>query len=197
MTLEDVERNNLEIVYKHYHNENWERGQGVWLVNSILITGSLIVGFQSFQLGAFEFPTALVSLVLIIIANFNQVTSDRVTSITYDTMQKIEEKLEISKLEELAPRRMYESKIRKSKWYPVRSITPYFLYDFLIGCYLFVLFNKLSSSIIINIELSFLVFIIIFRINFGIQNQHKITDGIAQKKENREKIMMFLLFWKR
>ena len=41
------ERENLIIEYKHMHDDNWQRGHGIWLVNSILITGSLIVAFQS------------------------------------------------------------------------------------------------------------------------------------------------------
>lgn len=117
-------RDNLKIVYGNYHDEVWKRGENIWLVNSILITGSLIA--------AFELP--LVSLFLVIIAVIMQVTSDKVTRITYNTMHEIEIKLGIEMLGEVSPNSVF-NKIKSKWWYPIRSLTSYFIYAFLIISY--------------------------------------------------------------
>jgi len=88
----EEDRENLLIEYKHLHDENWRRGQNVWLVNSILITGSLIAAFQpTIQ----NFPTPIVSLILVIIALILNLTTDKVTLICYERMNEIGCKLGI------------------------------------------------------------------------------------------------------
>jgi hypothetical protein len=81
------EKENLIIEYKHYHDENWRRSQAIWVVNSILITGSLIVVFQKSFL---SFPASPLSLVLVIIAAILHATGNKVTSITHKGWKKSE-----------------------------------------------------------------------------------------------------------
>ncbi len=77
MTKED--RESLLIEYKHMHDENWQRGHGIWLVNSILITSSVIAAFQSTA----EKPVAyLVATALVVAAITIQATAGKVTTLT-------------------------------------------------------------------------------------------------------------------
>jgi hypothetical protein len=147
--MAEERRENLKILYKNYHDENWERGQNVWVVNSILITGSLLIAFQPLV----KSSTAAVSLFLVIIADILQSTSDEVTSVTYNTMLEIEKKLGIDKLGNVAPRTVFESKIKNAGWYPIRSLASYILYSFLIGLYLLVISNILWLSSVIYLIL--------------------------------------------
>jgi hypothetical protein len=148
---EDVERRNLEILYKNYHDENWQRGHGIWLVNSILVTGSLIIAFQPTLMG---FSIPLVSLFLVIIADILHATTERVTIITYNKMREIENRLNMNDLGELAPRRMFETQIKGRWWYLIRSLASYILYAFLSGIFLLLISN--------NLWLSISIFVIIF-----------------------------------
>jgi hypothetical protein len=130
------ERENLIIEYKHYHDENWQRGQAIWVVNSILITGSLIVAFQA---NSYSFLLLLVSFVLVLAASILHYTSSKVTSITYKRMEEIREQLGLT-----GPTELYQSKIKSAWWYPIRTNVAYGLFIFLMGVYLFLLLNKLS-----------------------------------------------------
>ena len=133
--LTKEERENLIIEYKHLHDENWQRGQGIWIVNSILITGSLIVAFQPTLTG---FPTPVVSLMLVIIATVLHATGDKVTAITYERMEEIRKNLGMTESSI-----MYKSKIKGKWWYILRLSASYMLFTFLMGVYLFLLFNSL------------------------------------------------------
>ena len=134
--LTKEERENLIIEYKHYHDENWQRGQAIWVVNSILITGSLIVAFQT---NSSSFPTPIVSFVLVLVATILHYTSSKVTSITYKRMEEIREQLGIT-----GPTKLYHSKIESEGWYFIRTKVAYGLFIFLMGVYLFLLLNILG-----------------------------------------------------
>jgi len=131
--LTKEERENLIIEYKHMHDDNWQRGHGIWLVNSILIAVSLIVAFQSFTEKSLAY---IVALALIIVAKIIQITAGRVTSITYKKMIQIRKKLGMTETT-----RMYDSEIQGKWWYFLRTKVAYFLFFFLMIVYIFLLFN--------------------------------------------------------
>ena len=72
--LTKEERENLIVEYKHMHDDNWQRGHGIWLVNSILVTGSLIVSFQSVTEKSLSY---VVALVLVMVALIIQITGGK------------------------------------------------------------------------------------------------------------------------
>jgi hypothetical protein len=134
--LTKEERENLIIEYKHLHDENWQRGHAVWVVNSILIIGSLITAFQTNNV---NFPTPIVSLMLIVIATILHATGDKVTSITYNQMEEIRKKLGMTETTT-----MYKSRIQGKWWHTVRVSAAYVLFVFLMGVYILLLFNSLG-----------------------------------------------------
>lgn len=134
--LTKEERENLIIEYKHMHDDNRQRGHGIWLVNSILVTASLIVAFQSVTEKSLAY---IIALALVIVATIIQVTGGRVTSITYKKMMQIRKKLGMTETTE-----MYESEIQGKLWYILRTKAAYALFFFLMAVYIFLLFNNLG-----------------------------------------------------
>lgn len=137
--LTEEDRQNLLLEYKHMHDENWERGHGIWLVNSILITGSLLIAFQATDGQSFAY---FVSLVLVIAATTLQITTGKETSITYKKMKEIRVRLGMTETT-----KMYESEMRGKWWYIIRTNTAYVLFVFLMSAYLFLWVNRLILSI--------------------------------------------------
>ena len=142
----------LRIVYQNFHHENWQRGQNIWVVNSILITGSLIVAFQP---TLEKLLTPAVSLMLVIIAAILHATGDKFTAITYKEMEKIGALIGI-----VEPKEMYESEIKGKWWCVLRRSTPYLLFAFLIATYLFLM----SGIPLISVTLFLIIFTIIVTI---------------------------------
>ena len=134
--LTKEERENLIIEYKQLHDENWHRGQAIWIVNSILIAGSLIAAFQT-NIGGF--PTSLVSFVLVFVATILHATGNKVTSITYKQMEEIRKKLGMTESST-----MYRSKIQGKWWHTVRVSAAYVLFIFLMAVYILLLFSSLG-----------------------------------------------------
>ena len=137
--LSEEDRENLVIEYKHLHDDNWQRGHGIWLVNSIFVAGSLIVAFQT---GSEKSLAYLASLFLVITATIIQATAGKVTSITYKKMEQIRRKLGMTETTE-----MYKTKIQGKWWYLLRTNAAYALYIFLMSAYLFLLLNSLILSL--------------------------------------------------
>lgn len=135
----DEEKKTLRTIYKNLRDDNWQRGQGIWIANSILITGSLFVVFQS----GFESPlTYLVALMLVAIADFLHLTTDMVTAITYKQMEKIGHEVGLDEV-----KKNYELDIKNKPWYPFRKGASYVLFSFLIAGYLFLWLNDLGLSV--------------------------------------------------
>lgn len=134
--LTKEERENLIIEYKHMHDDNCQRGNGIWLVNSILVTGSLIVAFQS---AGDESLAYVVALALVITATIIQITAGRARSITYKKMVQIRKKLGMTETT-----KMYESEIQGKWWYVLRTKAAYALFLFLMVIYIFLLFSDLG-----------------------------------------------------
>ena len=139
--LTKEERENLIIEYKHMHDDNWQRGHGIWLVNSILVTGSLLIAFQTSGERNLAY---LASLVLILTAMVIQVTAGKVTSETYEKMREIRKQLGLTETEEL-----YRSRIVGKWWYIIRTNAAYVLFIFLIGFYLFLLREDYYLTLIV------------------------------------------------
>jgi len=140
--LTKEERENLITEYKHMHDDNWQRGHGIWLVNSILVAGSLIVAFQSVTEKSLAYVAALL---LVIVAFIIQVTAGRVTSITHKKMKEIRKKLGMTETT-----KMYESEIQDKWWYFLRTKAAYALFFFLMAVYIFLLFSNLGLEITIS-----------------------------------------------
>lgn len=134
--LTKEERENLIIEYTHMHDDNRQRGHGIWLVNSILVTASLIAAFQSVTEKSLAY---IIALALVIVATIIQVTGGRVTSITYKKMMQIRKKLGMTETTE-----MYKSEIQGKLWYILRTKAAYALFFFLMAVYIFLLFNNLG-----------------------------------------------------
>jgi hypothetical protein len=137
--LSEEDRQNLLIEYKHMHDENWQRGHGIWLVNSIFITGSLLVAFQATGRQSLAY---FISSVLVIATTIIQITAGKVTSVTYRKMKEIRARLGMTETT-----RLYESEIRGKWWYIIRTNTAYVLFVFLMSTYLFLWINRLFLSL--------------------------------------------------
>ena len=134
--LTEEERENLKIEYKHMHDDNWQRKKGICIVNSILVTGSLIVAFQSVSHKSLAY---MVALALMITATIIQITAGRARSITYRKMVQIRKRLGMTETT-----KMYESEIQGKWWYVLRTKVAYVLFLFLMVIYIFLLFNDLG-----------------------------------------------------
>lgn len=132
--LTSEEREALLIEYEHLHDENWRRGQNVWVVNSILITSSLLVAFQH---TVQSFLTYVIPLILVLVAFSMHITTDKITNLCYERMNEIGKMLKI-----YGPERTYRSGIEGQWWYPIRTNLAYCLYLVLATAYLFLLLHR-------------------------------------------------------
>jgi hypothetical protein len=130
------EKENLLTEYDLLREEIWDRDYKTWVVNAILIVGSLIAAF-SISLTS-SFPTPVLSLVLVISAIILQITSERVTAISYERIGEIEKKLNIT-----GPAKMYQSKIANQWWYVIRKNVAYVMFTVLASIYLFLIFDRI------------------------------------------------------
>ena len=137
LTKED--REILLTEYNLLHDANWRRGNAIWVVNSLLITGSVLIAFQS-NIDTFLLP--LVSLFLVTIALILTYTGSKITSITYKRIENIREDLGLAETT-----RMFQKEIKGKLWYLLRKYAPYSLFIFLIGTYLYLLLVELSFFI--------------------------------------------------
>lgn len=137
LTKED--RENLLTEYKQLHDENWRRGNAIWIVNSILITGSLLVAFQS---NISNFPAPLASLLLVIIALISTATGNHVTGITYQKIAEIRKKVGMTE-----STKMYQLKIQGKPWHILRTNAAYLLFISLIGTYIQLLLEDYYLSL--------------------------------------------------
>ena len=153
--LTEDDRENLIIAYKHLHEENRLRGHAIWVGNSILITGSLIIAFQSYP---HTFPVPLVSLALVAISAILHLTGQKITAITYKRMKQIETQLGITE-----PAEMYESEIQGKWWHVARINSPYVLFILLIGVYIFLQFN--NAYLLLTTYLTGFIILLIKEVN--------------------------------
>jgi len=167
--MSDEEREALLTEYKTLHDENWRRGQNMWVVYSILITGSLIVAFQS---RIENFPCPLVSLALIVMALIMHATTEQVTRITYERMGEIGEMLGI-----IGPKKMYESQIKGKWWYRIRRNEAYALFTILISVYSLLLFNRVFLSIAVLVT----GFLLIIAVEIYCHLRREVRESIEKE----------------
>lgn len=113
----------MEFLQRDIHN----RLSSTWVVNSILITASILVVFQSeFK----AFPTPLVAILLLLISFILTATSDKINGIYHERLTAIRHELKIPDL--------YENEIKGRWWYSLRTNAQYLLYASLACIYLYV-----------------------------------------------------------
>ena len=149
--LRDEDREILLVEYKQLNDENWRRGNAIWLVNSILITGSVLIAFQS---NVKDFPAPLASLLLVVIALILTATGNKVTRITYKRIEKIRKILGLPETT-----RIYHEEMEGKPWYLLRINAVYMLFIFLISTYLYLLLQDYYISLI-SLVFGFLLLII-------------------------------------
>ncbi len=149
--LAKEEKENLLIEYNLLREEILDRDYKTWVVNSILIIGSLIVVFAPITQG---FSPPILSVVLIAAALVLHVTSERVTNVAYDRIEEISKQLRL-----MGPTKMYESKIAGQSWYVARRNIAYALFTVLISVYLYIIISNLLA-LIIPLIVGFLVLLI-------------------------------------
>ena len=159
------EKENLFIEYNLQREEIWDRDYKTWVVSAILIIGSLLVAFTPV---IENFPTAVLSIVLVVSALILHATSERVNTIAYCRVKEIERQLRIT-----GPNRMYENKIAGRWWYVVRRNVAYSLFAILISIYLFVIFTDLYV-LVISIVAGFLL--IVFKEESGTRGRNIKDD---------------------
>lgn len=140
LKVDDDRKKALKRFYKDLHYENWQRGQVIWVVNSILITGSLLVAFQS----GYTILSSVVAIVLVIIANILYLTTDIETMVSYKKMSKIRPYLALGEVDEFA-----EKEIVKTVWYPFRKSAAYILFATLASAYSFLLSPDIFILVIV------------------------------------------------
>ncbi len=114
LTKED--RENLFAEYNQLHEEIRERNNRIWIIDSILVTGSLLVTFQS-EITSYLLP--FVSLVMVLITLFHHYTGCHVNSINNQTLREIRPDLGLTRTNI-----MYESKMREKSWFFFRGMLP-------------------------------------------------------------------------
>lgn len=134
------ERENLIIEYNHLHEEIWKRGETVWLVHSILITGSLLITFQA---RIEDFPTPIVSLFLTLISFILQITTDKISGIDRERANDIRKQLGI-----YGPERLFKREIEGKWWYSIRKNISYGFFTVLVGVYLYLLLPTFASIVV-------------------------------------------------
>ena len=129
------EKENLLIEYNLLREEIWDRSYKTWVVFAILVVGSLLVAFAP---GVENFPTPVLSIVIIITASVLYATSERVNTIAYGRMEEIAKQLRIA-----GPTKTYKTKIERQWWYIIRKNIAYVLSAVLTGIYLFLIFDNI------------------------------------------------------
>ena len=129
------EKENALIEYNILREEIWERDYKTWVVNAILIVGSLLAAFAP-VVG--NFPTPILSVVLVAVASVLHATSARASSIDYARLEELARQLNLT-----GPTRTYESKISGQWWYVARRNVAYVLFAVLISIYLYFIFNNI------------------------------------------------------
>ena len=129
------EKDALLAEFNLLREEILDRDYKTWVINAILIIGSIIAAFTP---SVESFPTASVSIALVLSALAIHATSERVNGIAYDRIEVIAKQLKIA-----GPNLMYKSRISGQWWYIARKNVAYALFTVLISIYLFLIFANL------------------------------------------------------
>jgi hypothetical protein len=126
---EEERRDLLKLEYKRLHDEIRQRGQNVWLIHSILVTGSLLVAFP---IAGNNEP--IVSLLLTLVSFVFQLTTLKIDIMCYDQIHYIQKELGMQ--EPIYPQ------IRDKLWYKVRWSMWYVLFFISIIMYCVLIYQK-------------------------------------------------------
>jgi hypothetical protein len=129
------EKENLLLEYNMLREEIWDRDYKTWVINAILIVGSLLAAFAP---SASNFPSSILSLVLVSSALVLHVTSAQVTSVGYARLDELAKQMNLR-----GPKLLFESRISGQWWYVARRNVAYVLFAVLISVYLYYIFNNL------------------------------------------------------
>lgn len=146
------EKESLLTEYDILREEIWDRDYKTWVVNAILIMGSIVAAFSSSSVKGF--PTAALSVSLIAAAVALHATSEQVTSIAYVRVKEIEQYLKIA-----GPTRLFESKIADQWWYVARRNVAYVLFTVLEAVYLYLVYPNIFvfvAALVVGLVLVFL-----------------------------------------
>jgi len=125
------ERERLFEELRYLQTDMHHRGEGTWIVNSILITGSLIVAFQA---KSEIFPPPIASLTLILLSFILSGTTDVIDEKYFARIDEIEKELGLA-----LP---FHSKIEGKWWYILRKDSKYLLFLSLSAIYFFLAYPK-------------------------------------------------------
>lgn len=127
------ERELLMLEYKELLNEILQRRQNTWLVHSILLASTFIISFRA-NPELLPYPY-VVSLALVTVSGFLQLTATHVNNSCWKRRHEIEEKLGMK-----APIRRLE--VLKETWlYKIRSYFWFALWTVLFAIYLLLLLS--------------------------------------------------------
>jgi hypothetical protein len=139
--LSKEDREKLYFEHNYLQKQVHFLGNTMWVVNSILITGSLLVAFQS---RSDVFPTPIASLILIWASFFITMGNNKINKTSYERMSNIRKALGI-----LKPDEIYETQVEGKLWYTLRNNTQYLLYTSLTSVYLFLLLQRIFLSLLV------------------------------------------------
>ncbi len=148
------EKENLLTEYNVLKEEIMDRDYKTWVINAILIIGSLIAAFSPV---AENFNGAVLSVILVASAVILHATSERVNKICQLRVNQVVKQLRITGLT-----KMYEGRIAGQWWYTIRRNVAYALFTILLGVYLFLL-----SANVYVMAMSILVGVILLMVKEG------------------------------
>jgi len=138
--LEKEEKENALIEYNVLREEIWERDNKTWIVSAILIFGSLLAAFAP-EVGGF--PTAIVSIILIVAAAILQYSSSRASAVDSVRLEELAMRLNLTE-----PTRTYETQMTGRWWVVVSRNVAYVLFAILISIYLYFIFTNILVLVV-------------------------------------------------
>ncbi len=117
------------IEYNTLREEIWERDYKTWVVNSILIVGSLLAAFTP-PIG--NFPTPILSVVIVVAALVLHATSAKASQVDYTRIEELAKQLNLT-----GPAKTFEHKVSGQWWYIARKNVAYVLFTILVSIYLY------------------------------------------------------------
>ncbi len=128
------EKENRLLEYNMLREEIWDRDYKTWVINAILIVGSLLAAFAP---AVGSFPSSILSVVLVTSSLVLHLTSARVSSIDYDRLDELARQMNLR-----GPTKTFDSRIAGQWWYVARRNIAYVLFAILISVYLFFIFSN-------------------------------------------------------
>lgn len=139
--ISNEDKEKLLRQHRRLCEEIHSRSNSIWVVNSILITGSLLVAFQ---IKSEAFPTPVAALVLLMASFILTATTNKLNRIWYETLEQIENYLDMK-----MRINVFASQVEGRWWYTLRVNAVYFLYASLTSIYFHLIFQRRLLSLTI------------------------------------------------